>query len=189
MATQLQVQIETINNQYSNRDLEKKRLLAEYAKELATAIKDIYNISVGWKGFDRAKKRIGCCHYKGFGNTVTSAQVSISKHYMKIMDGAELRDTVLHEYAHALAALVDNETGHGHMWKKWCRKIGANPSRLKKVDGHVKKYIKQLATWALECPTCGKRNYYHRRPKDNKACGKCCGGTYDPKHKFELKKL
>ena len=43
----------------------------------------------------------------------------------------EIRDTVLHEIAHAIAG---PEAGHGPLWKATARRIGATP-RAKTYDG------------------------------------------------------
>ena len=51
---------------------------------------------------------------------VKSQTISISKH----VSDAEVRDTILHEIAHALAP---DEPDHNRIWRDTARQVGANP--------------------------------------------------------------
>lgn len=93
-----------------------------------------------WKfKFDNAKRRFGRCQY----GTKT---ISLSKPLVIANDEAQVRDTILHEIAHALAP------GHGHdnHWKNRCRAIGANPQRCYSAD----EVSGVIAPYGLYCPTC-----------------------------------
>ena len=72
----------------------------------------------GWTlAFGEARKRLGACHFRHH-------VIWISRTHA--LDGSEeqIRDTVLHEIAHAIAG---PEAGHGPLWKAIARRIGATP--------------------------------------------------------------
>src|SRR5690606_2786854 len=69
--------------------------------------------------FNRAKRGMGLCRY-------TDRRIELSIHFVTRNDEAEVRDTILHEIAHALAG---PEAGHGERWKRQCLAIGATPER------------------------------------------------------------
>ena len=73
----------------------------------------------------------------------------------------EIRDTILHEIAHALAWTRHGERTHGPRWKQICREIGAVPCAAAKPDAirvTTYKYLLRLKTTG---EVVGK---YHRRP-------------------------
>jgi len=58
---------------------------------------------VGWTfKFDHARRRFGCCNF-------TRRTISLSRPLTFLNDDAEVRDTILHEIAHALAGLPEHE--------------------------------------------------------------------------------
>ncbi len=67
--------------------------------------------------FVEAKRRLGDCH---FGDRV----IRISRAHALQGSEEQIRDTVLHEIAHAIAG---PEAGHGPLWKATARRIGATP--------------------------------------------------------------
>lgn len=67
-----------------------------------------------WHNSDRA---FGTCSY----NTKT---IYLSMEFVRLNPIDEVKDTILHEIAHAIAGY---EAGHGEEWKKVCIKIGAKP--------------------------------------------------------------
>jgi predicted SprT family Zn-dependent metalloprotease len=68
--------------------------------------------------FDHARRRFGLC-------STTRKLISLSAHLVRLNDEPEVRDTILHEIAHALTP----GDGHGQEWKAACRRIGAKPER------------------------------------------------------------
>ena len=51
----------------------------------------------GWSfAFNRRKRSLGLCHY-------TARRIELSSHFVEMNDETQVRDTVLHEIAHALA--------------------------------------------------------------------------------------
>ncbi|HTW93745.1 MAG TPA: SprT-like domain-containing protein [Tepidisphaeraceae bacterium] len=75
--------------------------------------------AAGWKfKWDRATRRFGCCNHH-------RKTISLSLALTRLNPESQVRDTLLHEIAHALTP------GHGHNrhWKKKCVEIGATPLR------------------------------------------------------------
>lgn len=75
---------------------------------------------------------------------------------------AAVRDTILHEIAHALAG---HAAGHGPVWKGVCRRIGARPVRCGSEQGVLGGQTGKGAKFVLACPSCPARHYLFRRPK------------------------
>ncbi len=71
-------------------------------------------------GWDRAVKRLGCCHY-------TKRRITLSRYYVEVYlekDAEMVRRTILHELAHALAMVHHRAAGHGRVWKHFCCLLG-----------------------------------------------------------------
>ena len=72
----------------------------------------------GWAfAFDDATRRMGSCR---FGEEML---ITLSRHYAQCADEAQVRDTVLHEIAHALTP----RDKHGTRWKAVALRLGATP--------------------------------------------------------------
>ena len=72
----------------------------------------------GWiLAFVEAKRRLGDCHFQ-------HRVIRISRTHALGESKEQIRDTVLHEIAHAIAG---REAGHGPLWKVTARRIGATP--------------------------------------------------------------
>jgi predicted SprT family Zn-dependent metalloprotease len=110
--------------------------------------------------FDRAKSRAGSCKHRR--HTIT-----LSPHYVLNNSDEDIKDTVLHEIAHAL---VGPKHGHDDIWKTVCTRIGARPIRC--YGNHV---TMPKGQWQANCPTCKKEFHCHRRPKNitSRYCMKC----------------
>lgn len=98
-------------------------------------------------------------------------------------------DTILHEIAHALDFLDRGKSGHDWRWKEMARKVGADPTRTESIPDEI---VKLKADWYRECPNCGEKYYYHKKPTAERACGKCCDehnhGNFDERFIMEVKK-
>lgn len=70
--------------------------------------------------FDRATTRFGCCHHR-------SKIISMSRTLVCLNDKREVRDTILHEIAHALAG--PKVRAHGREWREIALRIGCNGRR------------------------------------------------------------
>jgi predicted SprT family Zn-dependent metalloprotease len=55
--------------------------------------------------------------------------ITLSRAFVERNAERTVRDTILHEAAHALAWEHDRVTGHGPAWKQWCAVTGAKPRR------------------------------------------------------------
>ena len=110
----------------------------------------------GWTGsLDNAERRFGICR-------PAQKEISISRTLAALNPEEEVLDTILHEIAHALAAIETRENcGHDERWKAICRRIGARPERCYDSD-EVKA---PDAPWVLAHQQTGEIfSHYHRKP-------------------------
>lgn len=122
--------------------------------------------------FTRSKRTFGWCDS-------TNKIISLSKHLSLLNDEPQIRNTILHEIAHAL---VGAKHGHNHYWLRVAQSIGCDGQRCYSNDEVVTPPRKFKGT----CPECGYTVRKHKR--GNYACKVCCnkhnGGNYDEKYKF-----
>ena len=112
-----------------------------------------------WKfEFDYAVNRFGCCK-------ISKKLITLSKALVELNDESQVRDTILHEIAHALVG-----KGHGHdfAWKAKAQQIGCAPSRCYTSD-----VIQPKAKYQTECPNCHRMHTANRKRRKI-ACGRCC---------------
>lgn len=98
--------------------------------------------------FGRQKRTLGLCRY-----AARTIELSI---YLVDRNGPdEVRDTVLHEIAHALVG-----PGHAHdaVWKAKAAAIGARPQRCGAAN-------MPAGRWHARCGGCGQAFSRHRRPR------------------------
>jgi predicted SprT family Zn-dependent metalloprotease len=128
-------------------------------RDLALALMAQHGLE-GWSfGFNRHKGTLGICR---FG--VRTIELSVFLVYHNGVD--EVRDTILHEIAHALVG-----PGHGHdaVWKAKALEIGARPRHCGEAE-------MPPGRWRAHCAGCGQDFSRHRRPRRLKgwfcqACG------------------
>lgn len=140
----------------------------EHVKQLAIKLMRWHNLIInGWTfTFDNAKTRVGYCRYK-------KKTISLSKNYLPLLNEEEVKDTLLHEIAHAFTG---RKNGHNHVWRKKAIEIGCNAERLYHGEAHIKPKYKGT------CPACGRVIQRHRR--NNMSCGRCSGGYYNKKYLY-----
>ncbi|MFP4146006.1 MAG: SprT-like domain-containing protein [Phycisphaeraceae bacterium] len=97
--------------------------------------------------YNHRKRAMGLCRYD-------EKRIELSLHFVRRNGEAAVRDTILHEIAHAIAG---PEAGHGPKWRRVCQQIGAEPTRC----GEAKM---PAGRWQATCPNCGQRYARHRRP-------------------------
>ena len=105
--------------------------------------------------------------------------IAISKHYALLNGAEKMRQTILHEIAHALTP----EDIHGPAWKRRAAEIGVEnlePYSCAVMSGLEKPAGKFIA----ECQGCGRTVYCNRRKRCS--CLQCSSyGKFD--EKFELR--
>jgi hypothetical protein len=117
---------------------------------------------------DAAKRRAGVCRFH-------DRVIGLSAPVTRLHSEAEVRDTVLHEIAHAL---VGPSHGHDEVWRRTAVRIGCSgrrcvPSDAPRVPG----------AWIGVC-AAGHVKERHRRPERVLSCGEC-GPAFSVAHVFE----
>lgn len=97
------------------------------AQTLALGLMEDHGLlDLGWKfEFNNTRRQKGHCEWK-IVNGVLTKTLRLSTHWTKVRDDADVRNTILHEIAHALAGL---RAGHGALWKHYAIQVGAKPVR------------------------------------------------------------
>jgi predicted SprT family Zn-dependent metalloprotease len=137
----------------------------EGARRMATALMAEHGL-VGWRlVLDNAKTRAGVCR-------PARREIGLSRGITALHTEAEVRDTVLHEIAHAL---VGAHHGHDAVWRAKALEIGSSGRRC--VDTAS---ARPPAPWTGTCPA-GHTTTRHRRPTRVVTCGQC-SRSFDPRH-------
>jgi predicted SprT family Zn-dependent metalloprotease len=127
------------------------------ARILARSLLDEHGLT-GWRvSFDRAKSRAGICRY-------SDRVIGLSAPITRLHSEAEVRDTILHEVAHALAGPA---AGHGPRWKAVARRIGSSGERCVSSSSP-----RVHGAWVGVCPQ-GHTADRHRRPDRVLLCRPC----------------
>lgn len=132
------------------------------ASRLARELMDQHGLKAWTFEFDDAVRRAGMCSY-------TKHRISLSAPITRIHDEREVRDTILHEVAHALAGPAAK---HGPVWREVAVRIGCSGMRCvdpsaPSIDG----------PWVGACPA-GHRTTRFRRPSGLRSC-RACGQQFD----------
>lgn len=138
------------------------------ALHLARALLDEHGLRDWSVGLDRAKTRAGATH---FG----TRRITLSGPLTRLHDDDLVRDTVLHEIAHAL---VGPAHGHDAVWKAKARQVGASDSRCFSSEA-----AKSLAPFIGVC-TEGHEVRRHKRPTRLVTCAQC-SPRFDLAHLFQ----
>ena len=104
---------------------------------------------------DYAKVRDGACHFN-------EKKISFSRNFVKNSSEKDIRDTILHEIAHALVGPLH---GHDNVWKEMASKLGCSAKRCHTLEFSDYKWIRFCANHCWE-------QKIHRR-KLNLICKKC----------------
>ena len=129
------------------------------ARELARKLLAEHNLTSWSFAFNHRKRALGLCRY-------SKKQIELSLHYIQRNDQAAIRDTILHEIAHAIAGPA---AGHGPKWVSACIKIGAKPERLDTTANMPK------GNYTAQCPSCQHLHHRYRKPLADRKyfCRKC----------------
>lgn len=127
------------------------------AQRLASELMSEHGLKDWTLVFDSAKSRAGVCR-------ASRKQIGLSRHLTVLHSEAEVRDTVLHEIAHALVG-----SGHGHdaVWRATAVRLGCSGNRCLSEDAP-----RVPGSWVGECPA-GHRRTAHRRPVRVRSCSEC----------------
>lgn len=98
-----------------------------------------------------AGRRLGVCKYR-------QKRIEIAAYYARHTPAELVRDTLLHEIAHALAGPAAK---HGPAWKAVAVRLGATP---KACDTAADTVVKP-GDWQATCPGCQKVYHRYRRPR------------------------
>jgi predicted SprT family Zn-dependent metalloprotease len=107
--------------------------------------------------FDHSTRRAGCCNYR-------DKLISVAFDLARTGSDEEIRDTLLHEIAHAL---VGKKHNHDAVWKAKAREIGCSGERTHKLQFAQPR-------WSV---TCENRCWSHTAQQRNTRliCRKCGG--------------
>ncbi|WP_234698877.1 SprT family zinc-dependent metalloprotease [Poriferisphaera corsica] len=130
------------------------------AKAMAEGLMREHGLLPRWSfGFNQRKRTLGLCDYG-------KKRIELSVHLVHGNDEEAVRDTLLHEIAHAIAGA---KAGHGEKWKRVCIEIGARPERCDRSASMPK------GKWMASCAGCGHEHTRHRRPLKGRTyyCREC----------------
>lgn len=112
----------------------------------------------GWTvRLDRAKTRAGVCRF-------AEREIGLSKPLTALHSQAEVRDTVLHEIAHAL---VGPQHGHDRVWRAKALELGSSGERCVSSESP-----RISGDWVGVC-AAGHEATRHRRPTRVTSCSRC----------------
>jgi len=136
------------------------------AESLARSLMDSHGLNhvpLEWHGRARVFgtctfNRVGC-----FGPWYVTA-ILLSKRLVAINSPEYVRDTILHEIAHAL---VGPDADHGPLWKAKARELGC------KDTGRCGANVTPIpGPYFAECP-CGIQHQFYHKPTRGKICRHC----------------
>ena len=127
------------------------------AAQLASELMRKHGLLPRWKfAFDRAIRRFGSCNERKKLITLSGRLTELNSEY-------QVRDTILHEIAHAL---VGARAGHGRKWRKMASLVGCNARSCYGDE------VRQPAGGFVgQCPTCGRE--LRRARRRQVSCGRC----------------
>ena len=126
---------------------------ADHVRAEARELLDAHGLS-GWEfGFNTNVRRAGVCFHPHGGEP---GRIELSIHFAARNSDGEVRDTLLHELAHALVG-----PGHGHdaVWKAKCLAIGAKPEACYGAETEMPR-----GKWRATCQGCAAEFDRHRKP-------------------------
>lgn len=146
------------------------------AQTLAITLMEKHNLT-GWIfRWDNAKCRFGQCSHR-------EKRISLSKRLTELNDEARVKNTILHEIAHAL---VDVRHGHDYVWRMKAQEIGCDGNRCySRNDNHLSTVVVE-GNYIAVCPN-GHVHYKHKKPKRDSSCGLCFPRAFNRKYLLVFK--
>lgn len=118
-------------------------------------------LELGWRfRLNNRKTAIGVCNYRE--KTIFYSTVFLKQ------EEKEIKDTLLHEIAHALT----KGSGHGREWKRMCILLGCKPKRTKSSNNECKEELLKTAKYIAVCKN-GHTHYKNKSSKTQSSCGLC----------------
>lgn len=121
--------------------------------------------------FDSAKRRHGLCSYR-------DKTIQLSRNSVETRTEDEVRNTIVHEIAHALTRSV-----HDSKWKSMHIKLGGDGKRCSPGSLEPGKYV-------VTCTHCNHSFTRYRKPRNRVACFDCCtihnNGKFSDKYILEV---
>jgi predicted SprT family Zn-dependent metalloprotease len=138
----------------------------ESAKRLAEGLLYEHGLP-GWSfRFDHSRRRFGVCIPGG-------KRIQLSRHLTRLNGEAQVKDTILHEIAHAIAFVEHGpNVAHDRRWKKIAAAIGAEP-RTKYDAASVE--TPQLR-YIVKCAHHGILGQRARKWHGPRSCSRCHKG-------------
>ena len=154
-----------------------KKEVEELANQLIKRYCGTIRCSFKW---NNKKKCVGQCFNRKYHGVPEMDYTIIFLSYwgnvIKRQPIEEIKDTLLHEIAHAL---VGNHHKHNEIWRQKALEIGCS--------GEIYRKVEFLPPLLATCPKCGLK--FHRFRKSDIACKRCCvkynNGTYTPLYSFK----
>jgi predicted SprT family Zn-dependent metalloprotease len=119
------------------------------AQRMALELMAVHGVADWAFGWNWRKRSLGLCRYR-------ERRIELSRHFVRSNGEGIVRETILHEIAHALAG---EKAGHGKAWKLACGRVGCLPERCDKGEA-----VMPRGRWGGKCGACGKEYWRHRRP-------------------------
>lgn len=109
----------------------------------------------GWRfDWNRRTGAFGVCNYK-------KRRVFLSKFLFPMMCDKEIKDTILHEVAHALTPGAK----HGPMWRRKALELGAKPETGRYGTAEMTQAMKSKYNWEVRCKCGNVKKPYQRKPR------------------------
>lgn len=133
-----------------------------------------WGLSAWELSFSDQKRHLGYCRPK-------KRVISISCAFMEKNPFPIIRDTLLHEIAHALHFLDSGKTDHSNAWKKYALKVGCKPKRCADNEG----LNMPEGNYVGVCPACNRTTNFYRKVRRSYSCSHCTK-KYDPKFRLVI---
>ncbi|MCK5391211.1 MAG: SprT-like domain-containing protein [Deltaproteobacteria bacterium] len=107
--------------------------------------------------------------------------ISISRAFMETNPFPVIKDTLLHEIAHALHYIDTGKTNHNNGWKEVTIRVSCEHKRCATGEG----LNMPRGNYIGVCPVCGKETHFYRRVRRSYSCSHCTK-RYDPRFKLTI---
>jgi len=124
----------------------------------------------GWYfAWNNRRRAFGSCNY-------ARKCISLSRPLVSVNELARVRNTILHEIAHALTP----SAGHGPIWRMKAIALGCDGETC----CHASDITMPAGTYQAKCPGCGHVYHKYRRPTSRRrhSCAKCNPHRFDERY-------